>query len=470
MNRTLVARRAHLEPARSIRPANAVVVCLSIIGCAWFLPASASAQSAFLRPGTLPAIDQRTQAAIIDSVCTVMDTMYVLPDVAAKTVSRWRKEFKRGGYRELTDPVTFVQKLADDANAVYVNKHFGMAVMRPFDPAIDGEKEVDPREAERAQRAMRRQNYGFQKVEVLPGNIGYLKLNQFINTDRAGGTAIGAMNFLSSTDALIFDVRTNPGGDASMIRLLTSYLFDEQQHLIDWYVRDLEETIQSWTLDYVPGTRLSKVPVYVLTSDFTGSAAEEFTFDLQHLKRATVVGDTTAGAGHTVNAVFIHFDGFRVGMRVPYGNAVDPKTGKGWEGTGVIPDIAVAADRALSVAQLDALKRLREGAKDREDSLSVAWTMQDLESRANPVSLDTSALGEYEGSYGPRRVFMEGAGLLYQREGGPKMALTPMAKDLFRVGELDYFRVRFDRDAAGRIVSLSGLYDNGRVEPNPKAE
>ena len=309
--------------------------------------------------------------------------MYVLPDVAAKTVSRWRKEFKRGAYRDLTDPVTFVEKLADDADDVYVNKHFGMAVMPPFDPATDGEKEVDPREEERAQRAMRRQNYGFQKVEVLPGNIGYLKLDQFVNTDRAGGTAIGAMNFLGNADALIFDVRTNPGGDASMIRLLTSYLFEEQQHLIDWYVRDLEETIQSWTLDYVPGTRLSKIPVYVLTSDFTGSAAEEFTFDLQHLKRATVVGDTTAGAGHTVNTVFIHFDGFRVGMRVPYGNAVDPKTGKGWEGSGVIPDIAVPADKALSVAQLDALKRLREEPRTRRTASPSPgrWTI----SRAGPI-------------------------------------------------------------------------------------
>ena len=60
--------------------------------------------------------------------------------------------------------------------------------------------------------------------------------------------------------------------------------------------------------------------------------------------------------------------------------------------------------------------------------------------------------------------------LFYQREGRPRMPLSPMAKDLFRVADLDYFRVQFDRDAAGRIVSLSGLYDDGRVEPNPKAE
>jgi retinol-binding protein 3 len=361
-----------------------------------------------------------------------------------------------------------VQRLDADANAVYVNKHFGMAVMSPFDPATEGETEADPLESERALRALRRQNFGFAKVDILPGNVGYLRLNRFASTDQAAETAIGAMNFLGNSDALIVDLRSNPGGDASMIRLLTTYLFDEQKHLIDWYVRDLDETIQSWTLDYVPGTRLSKVPVYVLTSDFTGSAAEEFTFDLQHLERATVVGDTTAGAGHTVNTVLIHFDGFRVGMRVPYGNAVDPKTGKGWEGQGVIPDVVVPAEKALLAAQTNALQRLRKESKSQEDSLAVAWSLQELESQMNPVSLNKEALSEYVGNYGPRRIAAEGDGLIYQRGAGPRVPLTPMGIDLFRVGDLDYFRLRFDRDAAGKITGLCGIYSDGREEPNAR--
>lgn len=468
MNRTLKTHRPGFAAAGFARLARPLILGGLIALCSWLIPTPAAAQFTFLRPGQLPAIDQRTQSAILDSVCAVMDTMYVLPDVAAKTVSRWKKDFKKGAYRTLTDPVEFVQKLAADANDVYRNKHFGMAVMPPFDPATEGEREADPAEADRARSSMRRQNYGFDKAEILAGNIGYLRLDHFANTDWASETAIGAMNFLGNSDALIFDLRSNPGGDASMIRLLTTYLFAEQQHLIDWHIRDIEETVQSWTLDYVPGKRLTEIPVYVLTSSRTGSAAEEFTFDLQHLKRATVVGDTTAGAGHTVNNVMIHFDGFRVAMRVPYGNAVDPKTGKGWEGTGVVPDIAVPAENALLAAQADALTRLREKSRDRADSLSITWSLAGLEAQINPLSLDPAALGEYSGSYGPRRIFEEGGELVYQREGGPKMPLTPMARDLFRVADLESFRLRLDRDAAGKIVGLTGLYDDGREEPNAR--
>ena len=444
----------------------ALVVLVSPI----LLLSPAAAQVGLMQKGQLPAIDQRTQGAILDSVSAVMDTMYVLPDVAAKTVAQWRKQFKKGTYRPLVDPVDFVQRLQEDADAVYRNKHFGMAVFPPFDPETEGKREVDPRETERALQAMRRQNFGFRKIEILPGNTGYLRLDQFASTDQAADVAIGAMNYLSNSDAIIFDLRGNGGGDASMIRLLTSYLFKDQQHLIDWYVRDIGETVQSWTQDYVPGRRLTEIPVYVLTSDRTASAAEEFAFDLQHLKRATVVGDTTAGAGHTVNTVFIHFDKFRVGMRVPYGNAVDPKTGKGWEGRGVIPEIAVPTENALIAAQLDAMKRLKEKSASPDDSLAIAWTSDELESQMHPVTMSKEELGQYVGNYGPRRIFVEGEVLQYQRQGRPALPLAPIAKDLFRVGDLDYFRIRFERDPAGKVMTLVGMYNDGHQEPNPRSE
>ena len=468
MNQARQVDDARRTPGRSRTETSAWLVCIAFLAGLLLIPQPVAAQGGFVQSGQLSPIGQSTQAAILDSVCTVMDTMYVMKDVAAKTIAQWKKEFKRGAYRELTDPVDFVNKLAADANAVYLNKHFGMGIFPPFDPEKEGQAEVDPRESERALRAERRENYGFREVKILPGNVGYVRLDSFASTDRAAETAIGAMNFLGNCDALIFDLRTNPGGDANMIRLLTTYLFKEQQHLIDWYVRDLEETIQSWTLDYVPGKRLSEIPVYVLTSNFTASAAEEFTFDLQHLKRGTVVGDTTAGAGHTVNTVFIHFDTFRVGMRVPYGNAMDPKTGKGWEGKGVIPDIQVPKDDALVAAQLDAMKRLKEKNVSPEDSLSIAWSMGDIESQMHPMTLSKDDLAPYVGTYGPRSIFIEGEVLQYQRQGRPKIALVALVKDLFHPEGLDAFRLRFDRDPSGKIIGLTGMYNDGRMESNPK--
>lgn len=456
--------------ARSLLPSARGLIPTEIILGLLLALSSASAQIRPARPGDLPPIDRLTQAAVLESVCTVMDTMYVIQETAEQTVSRWRDEFRRGTYRDLTDPVEFVQRLQADADAVYRNKHFGLGVFPPADPAPESARAPDPDQVERVRRQMRRQNFGFRKMEILAGNIGYLRLDRFASADDAAEVAIGAMNFLGNTDAVIFDLRANPGGDASMIRLLTTYLFDEQQHLINWYQRDTDQTVQSWTLDYVPGRRLSEIPVYVLVSDRTASAAEEFTFDLQHLQRATVVGDTTAGAGHTVNTVLIAFPQFRVGMRVPYGHAMDPKTGKGWEGAGVVPDIAVAADDALLAAQKDVLERLRETIESPEDSLALAWTLIDLESRLHPMELEIESLREYVGRYGPRQIFLEGDVLMYQREDRPKLPVAPMARDLFRVGDLDYFRLRFERDASGAIVGVTGLYDDGREEPSPRDE
>ena len=108
------------------------------------------------------------------------------------------------------------------------------------------------------------------------------------------------MAFVANADALIIDLRENGGGSASMIQLLAGYLFKDSVHLIDWYSRREDKTTQSWSNDWVPGKTMYETPVYVLVSGRTGSAAEEFTFDLKNQKRATIVGETTGGAGHTV--------------------------------------------------------------------------------------------------------------------------------------------------------------------------
>lgn len=428
---------------------------------------SARAQDVFARPGDLPAIDHKLQAEIVDSVTTVIDTLYVIEDTADRIIAQLRGRLAAGAYREITDPAEFVLKLDEDARAVYDDHHFGIRAMYPLDPNAEEQAE-DPRETEAYKRSLRARNYGFRKVEILPGNVGYLELDQFAHTEDAANVANAAMGFFANTDALIIDLRENGGGAASMIRLLTSYLFEERQHLINWYVRDTEETVQSWTLDYVPGQRLSDIPVFVLTSDFTGSAAEEFTFDLKHLERATVVGDTTGGGGHTVATVFADFADFRVGMRIPYGRAFDPKTGQGWEGRGVIPHVAVPAEDALATAHITALDSLSARAESEDARRQLTWARRELECRLSPVTLDRDQLGEFVGTYGPRRVFFDGDVLCYQREDRPKLLLEPMGDDVFRVGDLDHFRLQFERDASGHVHRVVGVYDNGREDSNDR--
>ncbi len=440
---------------------------LSFVVCA-AMPSARGQQQFFARPGELPAMNARTQAAVLDSITTAIDTIYVIKDTADRIVAHLRAQQAAGAYKELTDPVDFAQKVYEDARSIYDDHHFDIRAMYPLDPKA-AEQVEDPRNTERAQRNLRERNYGFERVEILTGNVGYLELTQFVDTDPAGETAAAAMNFLANAYALIIDLRQNGGGNASMIRMLAGYLFKEQQQLINWYVRDTETTEQSYSLDYVPGRRLTDIPVYVLTSGLTGSAAEEFTFDMKHLKRATIVGDTTSGGGHTVANAFFDFDGFRIGMRIPYGRAFDPKTGLGWEGTGVIPDIAVPSEQALTVAHMKALKQLAEGEQDEDARFRLNWALQGMECQLNPVVLRREQLTEYTGAYGPRSIFLEEGGLYYQREGRPKMLLAPMGKDLFRVGDLEYFRLRFERDGSGKVIRAVGLYDDGHEDSNDRS-
>jgi hypothetical protein len=143
-----------------------------------------------------------------------------------------------------------------------------------------------------------------------------------------------------------------------MVAFLTSYLFGPRPvHLNDFYSRTTNQTRQSWTLPYVPGRRLTDTDAYVLTSARTFSGGEEFTYNLKHLKRATVVGETTAGGAHTVFGRRINSQ-FMVG--VPSGRPINAVTGTNWEGVGVEPDVKVPADRALKVAHLLALEKQRQ--------------------------------------------------------------------------------------------------------------
>ena len=204
---------------------------------------------------------------------------------------------------------------------------------------------------------MERDNCAFEKVERLPSNIGYLKFNAFLDPAICGPTATAAMNFLGNVDAVIFDLRGNGGGDPKMIAFISTYLFRDPTHLNDLYNRKEDSTTQYWTLPYVPGKKLIDKPVFVLTSKRTFSGAEEFSYNLKNLKRATIIGETTGGGAHPVSGHRLD-DHFMIG--VPFARAVNPISKTNWEGTGVEPDVKVPADEALDVAKKMAADQIKK--------------------------------------------------------------------------------------------------------------
>jgi len=217
--------------------------------------------------------------------------------------------------------------------------------------------EPTPEDEARFHQRMEHSNCAFDKVEILPNNIGYVKFDGFMDASFCGPTVVATMGFVTHTDAIIFDLRQNGGGQSAMVTLIASYFFDKPTHLIDIYNRKEDSTTQNWTLSYLPGPRLTKQPVFVLTSKRTFSGAEAFAFELKNQRRAMIVGETTGGGAHLVSGHIVA-DYFMVG--VPFANALDPVMKTNWEGTGVEPDVKVPEADALATAEKLAIEKIQE--------------------------------------------------------------------------------------------------------------
>ncbi|MCC6396373.1 MAG: hypothetical protein IT282_05100 [Bacteroidetes bacterium] len=416
--------------------------------------------------GSAPSIDRKVQSIIIDSVSFALREEYIFADVAGKMEGLLRKNLKDGKYTEITDPGVFLEKLSEELRSVSHDKHLHVRYLAPG--AEREEAAVSPEvQKQRRLERLRARNFGFQKVEILPGNIGYLDFRFFAPAGDGGPTAIAAMNFMAHTDALIFDLRQNGGGEPSMIQLISSYLFEEPIHLNSFYIRKGDSTQQFWTHAFVEGPRMAAIPVYVLTSSFTFSGAEEFSYNLKNLKRGTIIGETTGGGAHPVNERV--FRGLNVVVYVPYGRAINPVTGTNWEGVGVEPDLKVSADRALLVARAEAFKALIAKAEDHSKKGLLQWLQDGLAVEMQPVSVPDSLLASYAGTYGPRSIRFRNGTLYYQREGRPEFRMIPMGGDRFMVETLDYFRLQFRRDSSGGVTELVGQYDNGDTDAHPRS-
>jgi retinol-binding protein 3 len=300
-------------------------------------------------------IDAATRTQVIDTVLKRLNDSYVFPEIAKKMEQSIRDRAAKKEYDQITSAKQFAMTLTKDLQAISNDKHLRVRYSHSPIPERGERREPTAEEREERKRELNWMNHGFTKVERLAGNIGYLEFRNFMDEELGAETVAAAMNFVNGTDALIIDLRGNGGGNPAMVALICSYLFGpEPVHLNDLYWRQGNRTDEFWTRKEVAGKRYLNKDVYVLTSKRTFSGAEEFTYNLKNLKRATIIGETTGGGAHPGG-------GFRIsehfGMFVPTGRAISPITKTNWEGTGVTPDIAVPADQALTVARLAALKK-----------------------------------------------------------------------------------------------------------------
>jgi len=307
---------------------------------------------------------------------------YVLKDKRDVIIQGLNEKFDKKSYSTINDLLILAEELTKDLQDISGDKHFAVV----YDPKRIAEMKMERDELSHEEQekiensrieSQRLGNFGFKKVEILAGNIGYLDLRYFRSVTYAAETAHGAMAFLSNSDAIIIDLRNNSGGGAGMYKLLASYFFgDDTVHLGNVYNGLSDEIQEFWTLPKLPGKRMPEIALYILTSKKTFSAAEEFTYDLKHLNRAVIVGEPTGGGAHMVTRLAVN-DEFYILM--PFAGAINPITNSNWEGVGVQPHYVTKSQEALNSAHIMILKKLIKISKDDGYKLKLKTFLKQIE-------------------------------------------------------------------------------------------
>jgi len=321
-------------------------------------------------------LDENGRKQVIASLSRQLEANYVFPDVAKRLSAALDDKLGKGGYANDTTARAFGDDVSRDLRAWGKDGHF----MVGYDPdfhapanpeAVPGKAELDQQRQEVANMG-----FGIQRVERLPGNVGYLEVRGFGPAEMVSPAFASAMKLLSGTDALILDLRRNNGGEPDSVAFLLSHFFAEGdlRHLNDIYMRRDDSTRQYWTQPGV-GTHYAR-PVYVLTSARTFSGGEECAYDLQTQKRATLVGETTGGGANPGDPVEL---GHGFAAFIPNGRSINPVTHTNWEHVGVKPDIAVPAPQAQQTAYVAILRKLLADAKEPEIRDDLAHVLANAE-------------------------------------------------------------------------------------------
>jgi hypothetical protein len=328
------------------------------------VPPPASPAAADATPES-PITAAEVRATALDFAATLEES-YVFPDVARRYAAALREKAKSGAYDQLGTAGAFAERVTADLRAVSADNHLRLWVGGPPPPGAGPVQR--PAAASAAPPPRPRQP--IEDAQWLAPGIAYVRFTVFPPEPEVTRAAAAFMVAHADAKTLIFDIRTHRGGGLDQMDAIFPYLFAKPTPLVAMDTRasvdreqgnpipegptlrrvaageDVVRRVHS-ALPHPAETRLFDAKVFVLTSGRTASAAEHFALSLKRTRRATLIGEATAGAGHYGGMQSV---GTRFAAFVPVGRTFDPDTGKGWEGSGVAPDIEVPAAQALVTA------------------------------------------------------------------------------------------------------------------------
>ncbi len=275
-----------------------------------------------------PTIGVKDAADIVRQISDLLQKNYPFPNIATAYTAALTTNMKAGRYNDL-GACALAERLTADLRAAHKDLHLEVNCHQGLVEAI-----LNPKEDESGPA-----HYVVDRVALDPTlRMAYIKSpgpwsptrDDFERIQNAMGMAAGARY-------VIIDITGNGGGSGDIGNFLASYFYpvgDDELMNVGLHRDGVEEP--EHTFPYVPGPRFADAKLYILVDATTASAAEGFAFALQRLKRATIVGEQTAGAGI---AAFEAPLPRGLSIMVPNKLIVAPGTKTGWEGVGVTPDI-----------------------------------------------------------------------------------------------------------------------------------
>jgi hypothetical protein len=418
----------------------------NLLGAALLL---AHPSTSALAPAADPALTAAIRAAVLDGVIARIESTYVDVEAVPAIVKALRARQESRAYDAIDNAAQFGEVVTRDLRSVNGDLHLGLRYSKDPAPA--------PGRAASPFGEPRLLNFGMGRAEILDGNVGYLEITGFTGGDYRDAV-VDALRFLKHTDALLIDVRRNGGGASDMSHFIFSHFFgDTPVPTIDVRTRNNPEPTRRMSLGDVPGPRRPDVPLFLLISQGTGSAAEEFAFVLKNHRRAILVGRRTAGAGRMVAQIPIGH-GFTASISVT--KVSDPETGREWEQVGVEPDIAVDPEQAHLAGHLAALRVVAAAAAEANRKRTLDRLIETYEARLRTTPQDAARLARFAGTYDGRVVTLLAGELRYaRRQGGVSEPLVPLGGDVFALGAQ---RLRFT-EAAGAVTLRVEQSDGGEI-------
>lgn len=414
-----------------------------------------------------PPLTREIARRVADSVRSAILAVYVFPDTAKAMAARLERQMRAGVYDTIAKRPELAAALTRDLRGAHRDAHLRIG----YDPE-EAARAADTSRRESRDRLPfeRRNNFFFQSARVLPGNIGYVEFSQFPDTNaESRRTARAALQFVANADALILDLRENRGGSAAMASEIAGYFVAGRAHWSDSYNRLTDRWTENWVEnrpEITGGTQLT-MPIVVLTSGFTFSAAEGLAYALKHQRGARIVGERTGGGAHVLRRIALG-EGYLA--FVPYIRSANVATHTDWEGTGVPADVQVPAGDALVRARELLLRERVTPASDSAAIRRVEWAVAAARADAYPVAVPTELLASYAGRY-EEYTFEVRDGRLYATNasrGAKSDLLVPVTRQRFLVDRES--QVEFVPDAAGRVGSIRVLWNDGWVDSIVRAK